>query len=512
MNNAPAILRSLVIYAICVPLAIMVGYILTNPLDYSTFAYEGVLGLLLILPLLLRWHYLLLWFCLNTGVYMFFIKGRPDLSMVMVVLSLVISLVDRALKSQKRFIRVPQITWPLICMFGVVVLTAKLTGGIGLRALGSEIYGGKKYVELIVGILAYFAFTAQRIPPERANLYVTLFLLGGITNFIGDLYPITPSFLQFIFWFFPPGGLLNKFEVGVTRLGGFAQTAAAIVYWLMARYGLRGIFLSGKLWRPVLFVMASIMIMLGGFRLAIIAYLGIGGMLFYFEGLHRTRALLVFILAGILIVVTIVPFSSHLPFTFQRSLAFLPLNLSEDAKEAARSSSEWRFEMWKALLPQVPSHLLLGKGYAISMEDWQNMGNDVAFRSVDASQQGLALASDFHNGPLSVVLPFGIWGVIATLWLMLAGLRVVYRNFRYGDESLRTINNYLWAVYSFSAFRFIFLYGALNAYMLSLTSIIGFSIAMNGGVRRPAPQPVQTRQPMVHPAKILPRTRPAFQR
>jgi hypothetical protein len=140
------------------------------------------------------------------------------------------------------------------------------------------------------------------------------------------------------------------------------------------------------------------------------------------------------------------------------------------------------------------------------------MGRDSAFRTVDASQQGLALAGDYHNGPLSVVLPFGIWGVIAFLWFMLAGLRVMYCNFRYGDESLRTINTYLWVYYLYRSFEFLFLYGALSSGMVSFCSTIGFSIALNGGVCRPAPQPVQARQPMVHLAKILPRAHPAFQR
>jgi hypothetical protein len=512
MNNAPAILKSLVIYAVCVPLAVIVGYMLTDPLDYSTFAYAGVLGLVLVFPLLLRWHYLLLLFSLNGGVSMFFLKGRPDLWLVMVALSLGISLLERAVGSQKRFIHVPQITWPLLCMLGVVFLTAKLTGGIGLHAFGSEVYGGKKYILLVMDILCYFALTAQRIPPERANLYVALLLLGGVTQFVGDLYPVTPSFLHFIFWMFPPSGSIDVFEIGVTRLSGFAGTAGAFVYWLAARYGLRGIFLSGKLWRPVLFVMASMVIFLGGHRLWIILYLFVFGSLFFLEGLHRTRMQLVCMMAGLLMAVMIVPLASHLPFMVQRSLAFLPLNLSTEAKESAASSSEWRVNMWKALLPQIPQHLLLGKGYAISMEDFQLMGRDSAFRTVDASQQGLALAGDYHNGPLSVVLPFGIWGVIAFLWFMLAGLRVMYCNFRYGDESLRTINTYLWVYYLYRSFEFLFLYGALSSGMVSFCSTIGFSIALNGGVCRPAPQPVQARQPMVHLAKILPRAHPAFQR
>jgi hypothetical protein len=168
--------------------------------------------------------------------------------------------------------------------------------------------------------------------------------------------------------------------------------------------------------------------------------------------------------------------------------------------------------MWDALLPQVPSHLLLGKGYAITMEDFEAMGSDTAFSTVDASQQGLALSSDFHNGPLSVVIPFGIWGVFAVLWLMVAGSRVMYCNFRYGDESLRTINTFLWAYYLCLLLRFMFLVGALNSDMFYFVSTIGFSIALNGGVCRPEAQPVQARQPMVHPARILPRARPAFQR
>jgi hypothetical protein len=95
---------------------------------------------------------------------------------------------------------------------------------------------------------------------------------------------------------------------------------------------------------------------------------------------------------------------------------------------------------------------------------------------------------------------------------MFAGLRVAYCNFRHGDESLRTINTFLWASLLYFSFRFIFIYGALSSDMLMLASTIGFSIALNGGVCRPAPRPVQAQQPMVHPARLLPRARPAFRR
>jgi len=136
------------------------------------------------------------------------------------------------------------------------------------------------------------------------------------------------------------------------------------------------------------------------------------------------------------------------------------------------------------------------------------MGTDVAFRTVDASQQGLALAGDYHSGPLSVIIPFGIWGAMAFLWLLIAGAWAMYSNYRYGDESLRTINTFLWVSCVLFIFRFFFIFGGLNSDMMVLAGMIGLSVALNGGVRRPAPQPVQAQPPMVYPAKILPHPAP----
>jgi hypothetical protein len=513
MNNAPAIFRSLIVYALCVPLAITVGYLLTNPLDYSTAAIYGVLGLLLILPILLRWHYPLMLLCFNMSIVVFFLKGRPNFGMVVMALSLVISILERILSSERSFIRVPRVTWPLICLTIVVVFTAKLTGGFGFRALGSEVYGGKKYLYVLMGILTYFAFTAQRISPQNARLYASLYLLGGVTNLVGDLAPIIPSGFKFIFLIFPPSIYRgDTFEMGVTRLGGVSAAASAIYCWLLAMYGLRGVLFGGKSWRLVLFALAFVLSFLGGFRVVLFGNIFTFGMLFLLEKLYRTRLLMVFVLAGTLGAVAVVPLARHLPFTFQRALTFLPLplDLDSDARLSADASANWRFEMWKALLPQIPPHLLLGKGYAISMEDFQMMGGAVAFHSVDITQEGLALSGDYHSGPLSVIIPFGIWGVVAFLWLLTGSTWVMYCNYRYGDESLRTINTFLWVSCLLFIIRFLFIFGGLNGDLMALAGMVGFSIALNGGVRQPAPQPVQAQPTMVYPAKTLPHPRPVF--
>lgn len=512
MNNTAAILRSLIVYAVIVPVAVFVGFLLTNPLDYSTFAYAGIFALLLIFPLLLKWHQPLLLLSWNASISVFFIKGSPSLFLVLVALSLGISLLERALNARKQFLHAPQITWPLLSLVAVVLFTAKLTGGFGLHAFGSEVMGGKKYIFLIVGILSFFALTAQRIPPERAKWFAAFFILGETTKLVGDLFPITPSGLHFIFWFFPPTAYDDgDFQFGVTRLGGVGQAAYAVACWLVVQYGLRGIFLSGKLWRPALLMLAFAGIFLGGFRSAVLQTAIIFTVLFFIEGLHRTRIMPAFVLTAMLLAVAVVPLARHLPYTFQRALAFLPLDLDPDARGSAQDSSEWRVRMWTALLPQVPQHLLLGKGYAISQEDFEMMGQDSSFKSIDAGQQALALSGDYHNGLLSVILPFGIWGMIAFFWFMIAGLHAMYCNFRYGDPALQTINNFLWVSFAYLCFRFVVLGGALATDMGLFLGPLGLSIALNGGICRPARRTVPAAQSFERP-KALTRPRPVFQR
>lgn len=395
---------------------------------------------------------------------------------------------------QKRFISVPQVTWPLVMLIGAVAITAKLTGGLGLRAFGSDVYGGKKYIFLVVAILGYFALASRPIPPEKARKYVVLYFAGMLLCAIQDFYTVAPHFLLPLFWLIPPNGYTigPNFELGTTRLEGTGAAAAGLMFIMMARYGLRGIFLSGKLWRPVAFFVSFVLIFLGGFRSAIIGATATFLILFFLEKLQRTRMLPFMFIVMLMGAGLVIPLGSKLPFTFQRALCFVPpsvLHLRPDARAQAQDSWDWRVRMWKALLPEIPKHFWLGKGYAISQEDFDTeMGTGAAIQSsADASQQALALSSDYHNGPLSVVLPFGIWGVIAVVWFLASSLWVMYRNYRYSSPELKSLNAFLLAMYVTSVIEFYG--GSLATNMSVFTGLLGLSVAINRGVcRKPAEQ------------------------
>jgi hypothetical protein len=492
MTNAPALLRSLIIYAMVLPLALLVGYLLSDP----TLILLSVLAFIVIFPLLVRFHYPWMLFGWSATMILFFIKATPNLGLAMIALSLTLSILERIMNPQRHFVRMPSVTVPLLAFVIVIWLTAKVNGGIGLHSFGSEVYGGKKYVTLFLGIAGYFALTSRPIPPEKAKLYASLFLLGGITTIIGDLYPIAPSWMNIVFHFFPPsyGAIQGGFDLGTARLGGLANAASVLFLWMLARYGLRGIFFGGKLWRPVLLVSFGCFGLMGGFR-STLFLMGVSFVFMFFaEGLYRTRLMGIFILVGILGAALLVPLSDKLPMTFQRAMSFVPgLHVSTQAKELADASTNWRIQLWTALLPQVPQHLLVGKGFTITQEDYNEMlGGGMGFRTINAADQGLAVANDYHNGMLSVVLGFGVWGVVVVVWFMFAGLRVMYYNMKYGRPEIFTFNAMLFILFFIEVAAYLSCVGALSIAtdMVFFTGPLGLSIALNHGMCRPPPKPV----------------------
>ena len=516
MNNSAAILKALIIYAICVPLALVVGYmavLAVNSPSYSNYIAIGVLALLLSAPILLRWHHPLLALSWNLPLTVFFLPGKPPAWLPLLVLSLGISVLQRAMNRNARFIPAPQITWPLLCLMLVVLLTAKLTGGIGLHALGSEVMGGKKYIYVLAGIFSFFAITARRVPPHQAGLFVAMFFLGGCLNALGDLISFIPRSFYFLFLFIPADSYAYTGSVSTMRFAGVSAASSAAFSYMLARYGINGIFRAGKPWRMAAFMIIFALSLFGGFRSILLTCALIFLIQFFLEGMHRTQLLPIFAFVMVLLAVTCIPMANRLPVMVQRALSVLPVNVDASVRWDAEASTNWRLDLWKALLPQVPPHLLLGKGYAITAEDAQLMGRDSAFRSnFDPAQQSLAISGDYHSGPLSVIIPFGIWGAITFLWFLIASVWALRRNRLYGDPALQTVNTFLYAVFLAKIVMFFLVFGSLTSDLPGFVGFIGLSICLNGGIGRPSRQVATA--PVETPAHIpvRPRLLPALQR
>lgn len=492
MNDARTAFRALLVYVVCIPLALLLGYLLANPFDTMSITMVGVVLIVLVAPLLIQYHYAFMLLALNMGAVVFFLPGRMNLWIVAVTLSFAVSFTHRILDRKVHFISVPQLTRPLLVLLAVVLLTAEARGGIGLRSMGAEAAGGRRYFEIFIGILGYFALTTRVIPLERVPRYLALFFLGGAASMISILYGKLPGVFDFVFLFIPPthyamgevmgtgGGLAGVFRP-------FATAANLFFAFMLARYGIQGIMAPGHKRRLVVMVIVVVMGVLSGSRLALVSMIMIFAFQFWLEGLLRSRLAVFFGFLMVLAACLVIPFATKLPYTMQRTLALLPIEVDPIVRSDVRGSSEWRIEIWRAALPQIPEYLLLGKGYAISRQDLAYM-TDRAFKSHSVEERGAFIAGDYHNGPLSVIIPLGIWGVIAFLWFLGAGVRVLWRNYKYGALVLASVNTYLLASFLAMIIGFCFVFGSLYSGLIGFTGVLGLSVALNGGVAAPPPR------------------------
>jgi hypothetical protein len=488
MSNS-LLLRSLIMYAVCMAIAVFVGYQVTSWDEMANFGVLMAVLFLMLVPFLLKWHHIWLIAAWNTSAMVFFLPGRPSLVLALAGCSLLISALQHAINQEAPFIHVRILFWPLLFLTCVVLATAKMTGGIGLNIAGSENVGGRRYILYLGAVLGYFALTAQKIPREKVIRYATIFFASGVTSIISDISLFMgPSAVYYIFLLFPSSGIAVEEDAFTgpaqfKRLAGTAVACSAVVYTMLARYGLRGIFDFGKLWRAPVFLALFVVSLFGGYRSALVTFLITCAVLFWLEGLYRSRLMPVLCCGILLMLVALFPLAEHLPLSIQRTLSVLPfLKLNDDASGSAQASSEWRIQMWHEVLPEIQPHLILGKGYSIDLQDLEKLKTATAGTE---GVEGAKLAGDYHNGPLSVIIPFGLGGVIGFLWLIGAGVKVLYNNFKYGDPAFQNINTYLLAAYISKIVFFMFVFGAFNGDMTGFLGMLGMSVAINGGMRQP---------------------------
>jgi hypothetical protein len=491
--------RLLIVYAIAVPLALILGYLVSSP-DMFTFAAIGMLLFFLSLPLFLKWHHFLLIVIWNTAFNIFFLPGSPDAWLPMAALSFGISLLNHIL-FQKQFLHAPELTVPLLFLAAVVLVTAWYRGGIGIRALGGATYGGRYYLYILGAIIGYFAITAEQVPIAKSRKMADLFFLSGTTYALGNLvYVLGPAF-YFMYYIVPSGtatvqASTDYNQSNLARIEGLGQACIAGFCFLLAHYGIRGLLDWEKPWRFVFLFITVGASFFAGFRSITLLLILIFAFQFYYEGLLRTNFLPVIIGFAIFGFTSILLFSDVMPGSVQRAISFLPVKVDSAVLADARDSSEWRFQIWADAWKEVPKYLLIGKGYGVDPTE--------IFLVNEANRMGLAtsgmesqlLTGDYHSGPLSVLIPFGVFGVIGFLWVLIGGYRILSWNRRFGDTRLRPINTVLLAFYVAYTVSFFFIFGAFNSELCVFLGVCGLSVSLNGGVRRRAapkrkPIPVQ---------------------
>ena len=483
--------------ALCLPLAVILGYFLTDPLEPSSVALVGFVLAALAVPLMMKWHHPLLIFTWNSALAPSFLPGQPYLWTLLAGVGFGFGVLNRCVDSNKRFVDVASIRNSLIFLGGVVTITAYFNGGFGSAIFGSSQFGGRRYFYIFAAVMGYFALTSQRIPAHRARLFVALFFLSMLLGVVPNLaFFLGGHQLDFIYVIFSPDSAGEQIS-GSTSVGGpggrifgLTMLSNGLLCFLLSRYGISGVFAPGRLWRMALLGLAFGGCLMAGFRSLLILLAMVFAIQFFLEGLHRTR--LVWILTGFMLFGggLALTQSQRLPFFIQRTLSILPIEISAEVKDSGNTTLEWRFQMWQTLLPEVPKHFWKGKGYGIDP--------GAMFFSTDVSHQQngvfewAVVAGDYHNGPLSLIIPFGIWGVIGFGWFLYAAIRYLYHRHHRCDPELQHINTLLLSFFLARLILFLFFVGGFFGDLYIFTGIIGLSVSLNGTepAEKPAPEAV----------------------
>lgn len=481
-------------YLFAIPLALLLGILAASP-DEMTFMLIGMLLFFLALPLFLKWHHAMLIVFWNSAFSAFFLPGAPDFWLVFAVMSFGISMLSYVMGARP-FLSVPEMTRPILFFVAVVLGTAVYRGGIGIRALGGASQGGKYYVLILGAVIGYFALTGGRIPMAKAGRMAGFYFASGATYILSNLaYALGPAF--FFLYYLVPSSLASSqvaTDFGLTnidRMQGLAPACVAGLCFLLVNYGARGLFMWTKPWRFVLLCLVAGAGFFSGFRSILMLCALIFAFQFAFEGLLRTRLCLALVGVGAIGFLSLVFFANKMPMSVQRAVSFLPINVDSSVRADAAGSSDWRFQMWSVVWKDVPKYLIIGKGYGMDPTEMDLTKAAISMGLLDNYEEAL-LAGDYHSGPLSVLIPFGIMGCVAFLWLLVAGFRVLYSNYRYGEERLRRVNTVLFSYYLAQMVSFFLIFGAINSQLFLFLGAVGLSVSLNGGVER-KPRPILER-------------------
>lgn len=325
----------------------------------------------------------------------------------------------------------------LILFLTVIVITA-LMRGFGIRALGSELWGGMSYIRLL--LTGAFFITAQTLLFEEKLLKRAVIMMLGfslIPALAQILFLATKGAIHQQFTFVEPyvGGLLESLqalETGRTvrfhMLGGATSTLlmfATILIWRR-----RG---GGRILYTFLLISAVILAGLSGFRARILYVLFIIIVYALFENMRAVRRRLAFtIVIAIPAVLAIYLSAPYLPRSIQRAISWLPnISIEYDVRLEAHMSAISRILVWEMAWSEVPRYLWLGKGFAIDPLDFYSP-------TVRADWVLFSFVShNYHSGPLSLLLDTGLPGFLfGSLFLFTSTVEIIRRRREVNGHSL----------------------------------------------------------------------------
>lgn len=360
------------------------------------------------------------------------LPGLPStllLAQVLLIGFSVLLLLTRKLPFQLRFTELE--FWSLV-LIGFV-LQAYMRNPVGISLFGATTVGGKAYLLFGIAVLAAAILAGLRVPPDDLRAALRLSIIGGLLNIT---IAVAGRFIPTIgYWTganFSAGGTDYR-NFGEDPNAGYANRESSLVVlsqnlslWISSfRSPLKAIF--HPIWGPLV-VLSLAGAALSGFRntVALVGLTYLVGLIYRGGGIQLIISGLFGVLC--LAMVAMINVAAPLPANLQRSLSFLPGSWDERHVHDARTSSEWRYEIWREVLltDRWIANKWFGDGLGFSarelqyqMSQTENTG--IGASGFDSQREAILANGDYHSGPVSTIRIIGYIGLIC---FMLAQIRL----------------------------------------------------------------------------------------
>lgn len=319
------------------------------------------------------------------------------------------------------------------------LVTVFFRNPVGINVLGGDRVGGRPYVDVALGFMAYLILRRETISPKMARLIPLVWLSGEMINGLGGLvglyFPSIGSQIGMLYSSFLPGFGKEQLGaiVGEDRLVSLQGAGGTLALYIICSENPTHLIRPQKMVKLLGYLLGVLLIMLSGFRNALFNVF----LMTAFGAMLRDRFIgilkvIVIVFLGALAGVLFSYSSTNLPWTFQRTLSFLPGNWDPTAVAAAKDSSEWRYEMWRLALStdRYIHNKLLGDGFGMSRKDYERVLDaslgGVGFVGESATQEQFMVSGQFHSGPVSSIRFVGYVGLAFFLILLLILAKEAY--------------------------------------------------------------------------------------
>ena len=300
----------------------------------------------------------------------------------------------------------------------------------GMKFLGSSVWGGRSYINVFVGLAAFFVIQSIPMSPKLwAKLPYVVLGVSGFDLMITVITTIFPASIYKIYPFYSAVSRTGIEEIvtggpgDTTRLGSVGNFGTLLITLILARISLRQILHLSNLPRLIMAIFGFLAVLFSSFRSSVVSTMTV----VFVAGIRDLKwavlallPLLALILFGLSVVNS--EFIT-LPKQFQRSLAFVPGKWDTDAAQDVTSSNDFRTRIWTIWRREYfPKHPIFGRGFGFE-SSW---GEISTLRYDPYADVQMVETGNLHNGFFSTVDCFGIVG---TIFFIIWNLRLLIRAF-----------------------------------------------------------------------------------